>query len=165
MNKLGEIIISMIAVCALTGAQAKTLTMTEFGRPVFADAEVSTNIAFSVDRTIVTEVHFRIECETSVTNGTEISVGHDVNGDGALSPEESGLTFGCDAGTWFTRETDSCKGLESETQCCLTNREFVMKIRDIPETWNLMRVTHRGFGGRNDHAVVFDRRAFQFFIR
>ena len=69
----------------------------------FADTEVSTNIAFAVERSAMTRIEFTVALDATPTNNVEVAIGTDENGDGNLSVEEAAYVFGYDCGTWFCR--------------------------------------------------------------
>ena len=50
----------------------------------FADTEVSTNIAFVVERPAMTRIEFTVALDATPTNNVEIAIGTDANGDGNL---------------------------------------------------------------------------------
>ena len=75
----------------------------------YADTEVSTNMAFVVDRTEMTRIEFTVELDATPTNNVEVAIGTDGNGDGNLSVEESAYVFGYDCGTWFERSQSKSK--------------------------------------------------------
>ena len=72
----------------------------------YADTEVSTNIAFVVERPAMTRIEFTVSLDATPTNNVEVAIGTDANGDGNLAVEESAYAFGWDCGTWFVRERD-----------------------------------------------------------
>ena len=69
----------------------------------YADTEVSTNIAFVVDRAMMTRIEFTVALDATPTNNVEVAIGTDANGDGNLAPEEAAYVFGYDCGRWCTR--------------------------------------------------------------
>ena len=75
----------------------------------YADTEVSTNIAFVVDRAIMTRIEFTVALEATPTNNVEVAIGTDGNGDGNLSVGESAYVFGYDCGKWFVRNQSKSK--------------------------------------------------------
>ena len=119
----------------------------------FADSEVSTNIAFAVERPAMTRIEFTVALDATPTNNVEVAIGTDENGDGNLSVEESAYAFGYDCGTWFARSA-GLEGLGSLE--CLGSLEglgggrvektFVLKRRQLDTAWNLVKVTRRGCG-------------------
>ena len=69
----------------------------------FADTEVSTNIAFVVERPAMTRIEFTVALDATPTNNVEVAIGTDENGDGNLGVDEAAYTFGYDCGKWFKR--------------------------------------------------------------
>ena len=113
----------------------------------FADTEVSTNIAFAVERPAMTRIEFTVALDATPTNNVEVAIGTDENGDGNLSVEESAYAFGYDCGTWFARSAGleglgSLEGLGGGR----VEKTFVLKKRQLDTAWNLVKVTRRGWG-------------------
>ena len=117
----------------------------------FADTEVSTNIAFVVDRSMMTRIEFTVALDTTPTNNVEVAIGTDGNGAGNLSVEEAAYTFGYDCGTWFCREREAnmientAVDLDLQPQPRLSHT-FILKKRKLDTTWDLVKVTRRGCG-------------------
>ena len=113
----------------------------------FADTEVSTNIAFAVERPAMTRIEFSVALDATLTNNVEVAVGTDANVDGTLSVEESAYAFGYDCGTRFARRAGvaglgSWAGLGGGR----VERTLVLKRRQLDTAWNLVKVTRRGCG-------------------
>ena len=126
------------------------VTIPELPQSAFADTEVSTNIAFVVDRAMMTRIEFTVALDATPTNNVEVAIGTDANGDGNLAPEEAAYVFGYDCGRWFTRvgELFDCSDcsivrLNGEGR---VERSFVLKMRKLDTAWNLVKVTRRGCG-------------------
>ena len=159
----------LVAIVALLPfvAFARTVTVPALPSSEFADTEVSTNIAFAVERPAMTRIEFTVALDATPTNNVEVAIGTDANGDGNLAVEEAAHVFGWDCGNWFWRDGDhgaenSEQGLSaprSEDAAgtvligteCLTPRAriektFVLKRRQLDAAWNLVKVTRRGCG-------------------
>ena len=113
----------------------------------FADSEVSTNIAFAVERPAMTRIEFTVALDATPTNNVEVAIGTDTNGDGNLAVEEAAYVFGYDCGTWFARSAGleglgSLEGLGGGR----VEKTFVLKRRQLDTAWNLVKVTRRGCG-------------------
>ena len=107
----------------------------------FADTEVSTNIAFAVERPAMTRIEFTVALDATPTNNVEVAIGTDENGDGNLSVEESAYAFGYDCGTWFCRERDKNKIENTAVDLDLLPRPhlshtFILKRRQLDTAWN-----------------------------
>lgn len=112
----------------------------------FDDTEVSTNIAFAVERPAMTRIEFTVALDATPTNNVEVAIGTDENGDGNLSVEESAYAFGYDCGTWFCRERDKNKIENTAVDLDLLPRPhlshtFILKRRQLDTAWNLVKVT------------------------
>ena len=117
----------------------------------FADTEVSTNIAFAVERPAMTRIELTVALDATPTNNVEVAIGTDANVDGNLSVEESAYVFGYDCGTWFCRERDKNKIENTAVDLDLLPRPhlshtFILKRRQLDTAWNLVKVTRRGCG-------------------
>ena len=58
----------------------------------YADTEVSTNIPFAVSFDAMSRVDFSLSMDASPTNGVEVAIGEDADGDGNLSLDEADFT-------------------------------------------------------------------------
>ena len=107
----------------------------------FADTEVSTNIAFAVERPAMTRIEFTVALDATPTNNVEVAIGTDANVDGNLSVEESAYAFGYDCGTWLCRERDKNKIENTAVDLDLLPRPqlshtFILKRRQLDTAWN-----------------------------
>ena len=126
-------------------------TVSELPLSEYADTEVSTNIAFVVERPVMTRIEFTVALDATPTNNVEVAIGTDANGDGSLSVEESAYVFGYDSGAWFCRARDENKIESSAVNLNLQPQPrisctFVLKRRQLDAAWNLVKVTRRGCG-------------------
>ena len=126
---------------------AFAVTVSDLPSAEFADTEVSTNIAFVVDRSIMTRIEITVALDATPTNNVEVAIGTDGNGDGNLSVEESAYVFGYDCGTWFARSA-GLGGLESLGGLGVgrVEKTFVLKMRKLNTAWDTVKVTRRGCG-------------------
>lgn len=121
----------------------------------YADTEVSTNIAIAVDFRTMSRFEFSLAVDASPSNSIEIAIGTDADGNGNLAPEETAHVFGFDCGTWFERTTKT----SSEKRFPAGNtpqlkRSFVLNRHKVDASWNLTKVTRRGFGPFGERATV-----------
>ena len=148
-----DIILNMKLLMAMVffPMAAVAVTVTPLPPSEFADTEVSTNIAFAVERPAMTRIEFTVALDATPTNNVEVAIGTDANGDGNLSVEESAYAFGYDCGTWFCRERDKQKIENTAVDLDLLPRPhlshtFILKRRQLDTAWNLVKVTRRGCG-------------------
>ena len=92
-----------LSVLAAFPLLAKAVEVTSLSPSEYADTEVSTNFMFSVGEGGGRRQVFSLELQAAPTNNVEIAIGHDVNGDGHLSLDETTLVVGYDCGDWFVR--------------------------------------------------------------
>ena len=141
----------LLAAFVLLPAMAFCVTVESLPPSEYADTEVSTNIAFVVERPSMTRIEFTVELDATQTNNVEVAIGADENNDGNLSVEESAYAFGYDCGTWFCRARDENKvettavDLDFQPQPHLSHT-FILKSRKLDMAWNLVKVTRRGCG-------------------
>jgi hypothetical protein len=95
----------LVAFAAIRSASS--LTLPDLPPPVFADTEVSTNVATRVwtERTRMFNVVLSFDATPS--NNVQAAFGADASADGNLSDEEAGLTLGWDCGEWFIASADA----------------------------------------------------------
>ena len=141
-----DIILNMKLLMAMVflPMAAVAVTVTPLPPSEFADTEVSTNIAFAVERPAMTRIEFTVALDATPTNNVEVAIGTDANGDGNLSVEEAAYVFGYDCGTWFARSAglESLEGLGGGR----VEKTFVLKKRQLDTAWDTVKVTRRGCG-------------------
>ncbi len=141
----------LMAMFLLLPAAAFAVTVEPLPPSEFADTEVSTNMAFVVERPAMTRIEFMVALDATPTNNVEVAIGTDANSDGNLAVEEAAYVFGWDCGWWFKREGEvfdcsdcSIVRLNAEGR---VEKSFVLKKRQLDTAWNLVKVTRRGCGG------------------
>ena len=149
--------LGFLAVLAFLPVAALAVTVEPLPPSGFADTEVSTNIAFVVDRAIMTRIEFTVALEATPTNNVEVAIGTDGNGDGNLAVEEAAYVFGYDCGKWFVRDQSKSKveveerssnhhSSTSTSNFDYSSHTFILKMRKLNTAWNLVKVTRRGCG-------------------
>ena len=143
----------MLVIVFIVSISAFGVTVSALPQSEYADTEVSTNIAFVVERPAMTRIEFTVALDATPTNNVEVAIGTDTNSDGNLAVEEAAYVFGYDCGAWFARSA-GLEGLGSLE--CLGSLEglgggrvektFVLKRRQLDTAWNLLKVTRRGCG-------------------
>ena len=165
--------IGILSLCLLgLTVHASPVRQATLPHPVFADTEVSTNIAFSAWEGRTGDFWYTFTFNASPSNNVQIALGTDIDGNGILSHDETRLVLGWRCGTWFAgngvgRTFGVCppsilsgeKSLYCRTRFdrtatlisyILTNSDGVI-FPQLPETtlsllteWNLLRFTARG---------------------
>ena len=128
----------MLVIVFNVSISAFGVTVSALPQSEYADTEVSTNIAFAVERPAMTRIEFTVALDATPTNNVEVAIGTDTNSDGNLAVEEAAYVFGYDCGTWFARSA-GLEGLGSLE--CLGSLEglgggrvektFVLKRRQL----------------------------------
>ena len=131
----------------------------------FPDTEVSTNFTFAAGAVANRRLVFTLELQASPSNNVEVAIGCDADGDGHLSLDESGLTVGYDCGEWFVRsaEKDAVTS-EAVSDTGTFRRVYEIRSRHVDPSWNLVKVTRRGFGAA-DESVAVEPAEFGFALR
>ena len=137
----------MLVIVFNVSISAFGVTVSALPQSEYADTEVSTNIAFVVERPAMTRIEFTVALDATPTNNVEVAIGTDANSDGNLAVEEAAYVFGYDCGAWFARSAGleglgSLEGLGGGR----VEKTFVLKKRQLDTAWNLVKVTRRGWG-------------------
>ena len=141
----------MLVIVFNVSISAFGVTVSALPQSAFADTEVSTNIAFVVERPAMTRIEFTVALDATPTNNVEVAIGTDANSDGNLAVEEAAYVFGYDCGAWFCRARDENKIESSTVNLNLQPQPrlshiFILKRRQLDTAWNLVKVTRRGCG-------------------
>ena len=118
----------------------------------FPDTEVSTNFTLAGGVAANRKLVFTLELQASPSNNVEVAIGCDADGDGHLSLDETGLTVGYDCGEWFVRSAAK----DAVTSAAVSDagtfrRVYEVRSRHVDPSWNLVKVTRRGFGVFNEN--------------
>ena len=149
---------SVIFICSLFAVlrgMAGTIVLSPIGELSPVGSEASTNLLLSIDRERFHGLRVAFAFEATATNGVEIAVGEDADGDGRLSVWEGDWTFGFDCGRWIGTDAE---GIETENLAAPTAGRVVRILRISAErfapNWNLLRVTRRGDGDIGESVTV-----------
>ena len=149
--------VKLLAMILALPVAALAVTVEPLPMSEYADTEVSTNISFIVDRSMMTRIEFTVALDATPTNNVEVAIGTDGNGDGNLSVEEAAYVFGYDCGTWFERSQSKSEVVVEQwnpnLHCTtttpdydLSSHTFILKKRQLDTAWDTVKVTRRGFG-------------------
>ena len=135
----------MLVIVFNVSISAFGVTVSALPQSEYADTEVSTNIAFAVERPAMTRIEFTVALDATPTNNVEVAIGTDTNSDGNLAVEEAAYVFGYDCGAWFARSAGleglgSLEGLGGGR----VEKTCLLKRRQLDTAWNLLKVTRRG---------------------
>ena len=124
----------------------------------FIDTEASTNVVFAPLQEDTRQYVVKFTGDFSPSNDLEFAVGGDANGNGDLSPEETEARLCIDCGKKKSKSgveveqwnlsTDSAGQTEQEGDilCSPSPSTFTLKLtRNQQSSWNLIKVTRRGF--------------------
>ena len=107
---------------------ASALTVPDLPPHVFADTEVSTNVAMRAwtERTRMFNVVLSFDATPS--NNVQAAFGTDESADGNLSDEEAGLTLGWDCGEWFIASADATNRFTAAPAGTETRKELRLQM-------------------------------------
>ena len=98
---------------------------------------------------------FSLELAASPTNNVEIAIGHDADSNGHLALDEAALAVGYDCGEWFVRSAANDSVTHSDAVVSgLFRRTYEVRSRHVDPSWNLVKVTRRGFYIANESVGV-----------
>ena len=81
--------------------QSTAATLPRLPESVFADTEVSTNVALKAWSENVRTFRVSLSLEATASNNVQIAIGSDASGDGLIDDGEVAFVFGWDCGNWF----------------------------------------------------------------
>jgi len=141
--------VAFVAAC-VSGVEVPAIPPSEF-----ADTEVSTNFTFAVGEGSNRRLVFSLELAASPTNNVEVAIGCDADEDGSLSLDEAALTVGYDCGEWLVRSAANGSVTYSDmADSGVFRRTYEVRSRHVDPSWNLVKVTRRGFGVANENVTV-----------
>ena len=121
----------------------------------FPDTEVSTNFTIAVGAVANRKLVFALELQASPSNNVEVAIGCDADEDGSISLDEAALTVGYDCGEWFVRSAANDSVTYSDVaDSGVFRRTYEVRSRHVDPSWNLVKVTRRGFGVANENVTV-----------
>lgn len=122
-------------------AQANTLTAPELPAPVFADTEVSTNVAMMAWAENSRRFLMTLQFDATPSNNVQVAFGADESPDGNLSDEETGLALGWDCGKWFVALDAVTNRFTASPTDPSTRKELTLRMRlgadGVPRTVEL----------------------------
>ena len=107
---------------------ASALTMPELLPPVFADTEVSTNVAMRAWGENTRLFNVSLSFDATPSNNVQVAFGTDASADGNLSDEEAGLTLGWDCGEWFIASADATNRFTAAPAGTETRKELRLQM-------------------------------------
>ena len=125
---------------------------------VYADTEVSTNIALNINAARLGRLTFAVTFESCETNEVLVALGADADSDGDLSIDEADIVFGCDCGAWYRADLRTGETMQQTTNV------IVIGKREFDPSWNCFKVIRRGLGEIGE-SVSADEERVRFDIR
>ena len=168
-------------VCALSSF-ARVLPA--LSGPTFADTEVTAHHPLDLPQANANGLNLEIAFVGTASNNVEIALGRDEDGDGELSFDEAGVRLGWDCGVFFVERVVTGERFEEASagaddaarflrgNCAVKRRALrslsvtteagaaFANLTDSPPGWlydagwNLMRLTARGAGVRDERFAV-----------
>ena len=167
--------LTLFLLCA--AAHAAEVVVPPAPPPAFADTESVTNAALPAAVATARLLHCAIELGASASNCVEVAFGRDADGDGALTEGEAAMRLGWDSGAWFleggTNRFEAAvmeppsparfelslrvdeRGAPVVWSCgAFTNPPARPPAWLFSRTWDIMRLSVRGFGPRDELVSV-----------
>ena len=101
---------------------------------------VSTNFIFSVGEGGGRRLVFTLVLQASPTNNIEVAIGHDENGDGHLSIDETALAVGYDCDEWFVRSA------ANDSVTCFDAATSGAKVHSYSTAMQILCASSKGMG-------------------
>lgn len=148
--------LTLLATLLSIPAFAKTFNVSPLPVSLYADTEVTTNIAFNANRGDVKEFELEFTLDCTLSNSVQVALGIDADRDGELSFAETGAVLGWRNGRYFIEDVENGKRYEYpvESESRIGIEVFTVNVRtkrgvDAPAwlynpNWNLMKITRRG---------------------
>ena len=177
-----------LSVVALTALARPPMSPVLPPPSLYADTESVTNVTFGVGVPGDNVFSLSLELDASPSNNVEVAFGYDANGNGTLDDSEASFAVGWDCGEWFFRDitsdiADSCAGACGRKKLAWDLRldkslspktlhaqagglalPFTMTATMYDPSWNVARVTVRGFGNA-EAALKFGATTIPFVLR
>lgn len=97
-------IVLLLLVTGIAGAaRAGVVVPPQLPPPAYADTEVSESLSLPAWGSDIRTFRFTLDFHATPSNNVQIAFGKDADGDGVLSPGETGMAMGWDCGAWFVR--------------------------------------------------------------
>ena len=116
----------MLAIAMLPDVGARTFQ--RLPEPIFADTEVSTNVAMGVWTERTRMFNVTLQFDATPSNNVQAAFGADASADGNLSDEEAGLTLGWDCGEWFIASADATNRFTAAPAGIETRKELRLQM-------------------------------------
>ena len=179
MKPIFVLVFSFVCVLASSARELPALPDS-----TFADTEVTAHHPLDLPPTNVNGLNLEIAFSGTSSNNVEIALGHDEDGDGELSFDEAGVRLGWDCGVYFIERVTTGERFEEASvgvddtarllrgNCAVKRRElrslsvatdagaaFADLTASPPgwlydANWDLMRLTARGVGHRDERFAV-----------
>ena len=91
-----------VMLCGLIRGESGVLP--QLADSAYADTEVSTNVQFNAERSDAREFGVEMSFTGTASNCVQVAFGRDADGDGDLSPEETGFALGWRGGSYFIED-------------------------------------------------------------
>ena len=138
--------IAIVSLMAAASFQALSATVALGPLPPtgYADSESSTNMPFSAGIPGSRILSFQIDFSATPSNNVEIAIGHDANGDGVLSLDETGMVVGWDCGEWIARDGRFEACLRADAATGNARKSFVWTLHETDGLARTVTVTENG---------------------
>ena len=153
-----QLITALCMAYAAAAFASARVVVPQLPASVYADTEVSTNIALNVNAARLERLTFAVTFESCETNEVLVALGADADSDGDLSIDEADIVFGCDCGAWYRADLRTGETMQQTTNVLVVGK------REFDPSWNRLKVIRRGLGEIGE-SVSADEERVRFDIR
>ena len=160
--------------CLVAGVtMARQQNLAQLAPSQFADTEVSTNVPCALDLPSLKEYRIGLGLVGTPSNNVEVALGHDADGDGALSLDEQAVWLAWDCGEWTARgirdrglgigdvplmtSGPDTNGVVSASVDVAVSNHKSKPAWLYDQNWNLVRVTRRGVDDPEERVSLYTR--------
>ena len=160
--------------CLVAGVtMARTIRPAQLAPSPYADTEVSTNVPCALNLPSLKEYRIGLGLVGTPSNNVEVALGHDADGDGALSLDEQAVWLAWDCGEWTARgirdrglgigdvplmtSGPDTNGVVSASVDVAVSNHKSKPAWLYDQNWNLVRVTRRGIDDAQERVSLYTR--------
>ena len=160
--------------CLVAGVtMARQRNLAQLAPSPYADTEIATNVPCALNLPSLKEYRIGLGLVGTPSNNVEVALGHDADGDGALSLDEQAVWLAWDCGEWTARgirdrglgigdvplmtSGPDTNGVVSASVDVAVSNHKSKPAWLYDQNWNLVRVTRRGIDDAQERVSLYTR--------
>lgn len=160
--------------CLVAGVtMARQRNLAQLAPSPYADTEIATNVPCALNLPSLKEYRIGLGLVGTPSNNVEVALGHDADGDGALSLDEQAVWLAWDCGEWTARgirdrglgigdvplmtSGPDTNGVVSASVDVAVSNHKSKPAWLYDQNWNLVRVTRRGVDDPEERVSLYTR--------